>query len=682
MKQILTVCPYCAVGCNFYLEVDNGRVVGLTPSLNHPVNQGGLCIKGWHAYQVIHHPERLKHPLKKEGDRFVQISWDEAIDLVAGKFASIKEKYGPDAFAVIGSARYTNEENFLIQKFARAVLGTNNVDHCARICHSPTVTGLSMAFGSGAMTNSIAEIEDARMLLVVGSNTTEAHPLIARRIVRALRKGAKLVVVDPRRTEISELAHIHIPLQPNSDIILFTAMAKIIYDRKLHNSRFIEKHTEGFDEYLKFMEKFDLNEVEAITEIPLSTIEEVAIMYATTDPASIIYCLGVTEHLTGTENVLSLANLALLTGHIGKPSSGVNPLRGQNNVQGASDMAVLAEFLPGYQRYTDPETVAKFEREWKVKIPTTPGLTIGEYPDAVLDGKIKAMYITGEDPALTDPDASRVQKALASLEFLVVQDIFMTKTAEFADIVLPAALWAEKDGTFTNTERRIQRIRKAVDPPGEAKPDWEIISMIARKMGFDWNYTHPSEIMDEIARLVPIYAGVSYDRLENGWGLQWPVRSKDHPGTPYLHKDGNFARGKGKFHIVHYRPPSDERNEEYPFYLVTGRHGFHWHVGSMTGKSPELEREYPRPFIVMNRSEAEKAGIREGAQVLVRSRRGQIRAFVKYGILSKNTVFMPMHFPEEPVNFLMPNTLDPYSKMPDLKVAAVRIEPLSNGGGR
>ncbi len=674
MKQVLTVCPYCAVGCNFYLEVSDGRVVGLTPSLNHPINEGGLCIKGWHAYQTIHHPDRLKFPLKKEGSQFKRISWDEAISIVAEKFQEIKDKYGPDAFAVIGSARYTNEENFLIQKFARAVLGTNNVDHCARICHSPTVTGLSMAFGSGAMTNSIAEIEDAKMLLVVGANTTEAHPLIARRIIRAIRKGAKLVVVDPRSTDLAEISDIHLPLQPNSDIILFTAMAKIIVENGLHNEQFIREHTEGFDEYLKFLKDFDLSSVPGITGISLDLVEKVARMYATIEPASIIYCLGVTEHLTGTENVLSLANLALLTGNIGKPSTGVNPLRGQNNVQGASDMAVLAEFLPGYQRYTDPETVEKFEKVWGVKIPTTPGLTIGEYPDAILEGKIKAMYITGEDPVLTDPDASRVQKALKSLEFLVVQDIFMTKTAELADIILPAALWAEKDGTFTNTERRIQRIRKAVDPPGEAKPDWEIMSMIARKMGFDWNYSHPSEIMDEIATLVPIYAGVSYDRLEYRWGLQWPVRSKDHLGTPYLHKDGNFARGKGKFHLVHYRPPSDERNDEYPFYLVTGRHGFHWHVGSMTGKSPELSREYPKPYIVMNKSEAQELGIREGMRVRIESRRGRIHAIVKFGSLSKHTAFMPMHFPEEPVNLLMPNTLDPYSKMPDLKVAAVKIE--------
>jgi len=676
MKRVLTVCPYCAVGCNFYLEVEDGRVVGLTPSLNHPINEGGLCIKGWHAYQVIHHPDRLKFPLVKDGSTFKQVSWDKAISTVAQKFLEIKNKYGPDAFAVIGSARYTNEENFLIQKFARAVLGTNNVDHCARICHSPTVTGLSMAFGSGAMTNSIAEIENARMLLVVGSNTTEAHPLIARRIIRATKKGAKLVVVDPRKSDIAEIADFHLKIQPNSDIILFTAMAKIIVEHNLYNEKFVRLHTEGFDQYLDFLQQFDLSTVEDITGVSLNLVEKVARMYATTSPSTIIYCLGVTEHLTGTENVLSLANLALLTGHIGKPSTGVNPLRGQNNVQGASDMAVLAEFLPGYQKYTDPETVRKFEREWGVKIPVNMGLTIGEYPDAILNGKIKAMYITGEDPALTDPDTSKVQQALQSLEFLVVQDIFMTKTAEMADVVLPAALWAEKDGTFTNTERRIQRIRKAVDPPGEAKPDWEIISMLAKKMGFNWDYNHPSEIMDEIARLTPIYGGVSYDRLENGWGLQWPVRSHEHPGTPYLHKDGNFARGKGKFHVVHYQPPSDERNDQYPFYLVTGRHGFHWHVGSMTGKSPELVREYPKPYVVMNKNEAETIGASEGMKVKIKSRRGEIEAFVKYGELAPNTVFMTLHFPEEPVNLLMPNTLDPYSKMPDLKVAAVKIEPI------
>ena len=664
------------MGCNFYIHVDNGEIKGLSPSWNHPVNEGGLCIKGWHAYQSIQHPERLKKPLLKKGNNFVEISWDEALDMAKAGFERILKEHGPNSLALIGSARCTNEENFLMQKFARVVFGTHNVDHCARICHGPTVVGLRRAFGSGAMTNPIADIEKADFLLVVGSNTTVSHPLIARRMVRALKKGAQIAVVDPVKTGIARLAYYYLPLSPGSDIPLFMGMAKVILEKGLHNREFIEKYTEGFEEFKRELLRISMDEVVRITGVPKDLIEEVAVKYATSRASSIVYCLGVTEHITGTENVMSLANLALLTGHIGREGTGVNPLRGQNNVQGASDLGVLADSLPGYKNPLDPTDKEPFEREWGVNLSTTPGLAIPEFPQAIEEGKIRGMYIIGEDPALTDPDTSKVQSALSKLEFLVVQDVYMTETASLANIVLPAALWAEKDGTFTNTERRIQRIRKVVDPPGEAKPDWEILTLLAGRMGYDWNYNDPSEIMDEIARLVPLYGGISYDRLKEGWGISWPVPDRNHPGTPRLYEDLNFKTksGKGVFNIVRYRPPFDVPDDEYPLYLTTGRHGFHWHVASMTGRSPTLKREYPRSYVLMNRKDMERFNLKRGDRVKIISRRGKIEAFIEEGEPKPGVLFMPLHFKEAPVNILTPAVMDPLSRMPDFKGAAVRLE--------
>ncbi|RKY64424.1 MAG: formate dehydrogenase subunit alpha [Candidatus Latescibacterota bacterium] len=678
MKAVLTTCPFCGCGCRYYLLVRGEKVVGVSPAPGDPVSEGRLCVKGWNSFQFINHPERLKRPLVRDGGGFREASWDEALELVAERLSGIKERHGPDSLAFLSSAKCTNEENYLMMKLARAVFSTNNVDHCARLCHASTVVGLASTFGSGAMTNSISEIEDSDCILVTGSNTTEQHPLVAARVLRALKRGARLIVVDPRRIQLSKLATLHLRQRPGTDVAWLNGMMYVILDEGLEKRDFIEERTEGFEELEKVVSDYSPGEVERITGIPARDLVEAARLYGRAERASIIYSMGITQHTTGVDNVRSCANLAMLTGNVGRYATGVNPLRGQNNVQGACDVGALPDVLSGYQKVSDPEVRDKFERAWGVKLPQDPGLTVVEMIESALRGEVRAMYIMGENPMLSDPDVGQVERGLGNLEFLVVQDIFLSETARLADVVLPAASFAEKDGTFTNTERRVMRIRKALDPPGRAKADWEILCDLARKLGADWDYGSPSEIFDEIASLTPIYHGISYRRLE-GWGIQWPCPSEDHPGTPYLHK-GKFARGKGKFIPARYRPPDELPSEEYPFVLTTGRVYFHWHTGTMTRRISVLDREVPRAFVEVNPEDAGRLGIRDGARVKVSSRRGEVEVEAKVtDVVPEGVVFMPFHFLEAAANRLTNPALDPEAMIPEYKVCAVRIER-SEGG--
>ncbi|HDH99809.1 MAG: formate dehydrogenase subunit alpha [Candidatus Latescibacterota bacterium] len=678
MKAVLTTCAFCGCGCRYYLLVRGEKVVGVSPAPGDPVSEGRLCVKGWNSFQFINHPERLKRPLVRDGGGFREASWDEALELVAERLSGIKERHGPDSLAFLSSAKCTNEENYLMMKLARAVFSTNNVDHCARLCHASTVVGLASTFGSGAMTNSISEIEDSDCILVTGSNTTEQHPLVAARVLRALKKGARLIVVDPRRIQLSKLATLHLRQRPGTDVAWLNGMMYVILDEGLEKRDFIEERTEGFEELEKVVSHYSPGEVERITGIPARDLVEAARLYGRAERASIIYSMGITQHTTGVDNVRSCANLAMLTGNVGRYATGVNPLRGQNNVQGACDVGALPDVLSGYQKVSDPEVRDKFERAWGVKLPQDPGLTVVEMIESALRGEVRAMYIMGENPMLSDPDVGQVERGLGNLEFLVVQDIFLSETARLADVVLPAASFAEKDGTFTNTERRVMRIRKALDPPGRAKADWEILCDLARKLGADWDYGSPSEIFDEIASLTPIYHGISYRRLE-GWGIQWPCPSEDHPGTPYLHK-GKFARGKGKFIPARYRPPDELPSEEYPFVLTTGRVYFHWHTGTMTRRISVLDREVPRAFVEVNPEDAGRLGIRDGARVKVSSRRGEVEVEAKVtDVVPEGVVFMPFHFLEAAANRLTNPALDPEAMIPEYKVCAVRIER-SEGG--
>lgn len=666
--EVKTVCPYCGAGCGIYLGVRGDRVVSSRGDPDNPVNRGKLCVKSRFALNFVNSPERLKKPLIKVGDSFIEVEWEEALSKVAERLS----EYRGDEFAAVASAKCTNEENYILQKFTRTVMLSGNIDHCARLCHAPSISGLSMTLGSGAMTNSIAELEDSACILAVGTNPTETHPITAYSVIRAISSGAKLVVIDPRRTRISELADIHLQNRPGSDIPLIMAMCRFIIEEGLHDRVFVESRTEGFDEFRDAVMALDLEEVENLTGVEAEDIRRAAITYASNQPASIIYSMGITQHVDGTANVIALSNLALLTGNLGKPSAGINPLRGQNNVQGACDMGALPDLLPGYQGL---DGSSRFSDKWGSPIPG-PGMTLPEMFDAALEGRLRAMYIMGENPLISEPDAEKTRKALENLDFLVVQDIFLTETAELADVVLPACAWAEKDGTFTNTERRVQLLRKALDAPGEARTDWEIICMLAEKMGAEgFDYGLSSEIFNEIAALVPAYAGISHERLQDG-GIQWPCTSDDHEGTQYLHSE-RFSTPTGRASFI--LPEYQERDvsEEYPYVLVTGRNLYQYHTRSMTGRVPELDSFSESEELLINPLDAADLGVEDGDTVLVKSERGslEVRARVA-GEVMEGVVFMTFHFAETPANLLTGGGRDPASGMPELKFTPVTIKPV------
>ena len=673
MERVLTTCEFCGCGCNFYLGVEDGKVVAIYPSVSHPISQGRLCIKGWQGHEYIHSPERLTTPLIKKGNGFREASWDEAYELIADRLNETKARYGSDSMAVFSSAKCTNEENYLMQKFARACLGTNNVDHCARLCHASTVVGLATTFGSGAMTNSITEIAGAEVIFIIGSNTTEQHPLIGDQVLRAIEKGAKVIVADPRETQLAKLCSLYMMHKPGSDVALLNGMMNVIIAEGLEDKEFIAERTEGFESLKETVADYTPEKSSAITAVPEEKIIEAARIYARSKKSIIVYSMGITQHTTGVDNVMATANLAMLTGNVGKEFTGVDPLRGQNNVQGACDVGALPNVFSGYQAVTDEKLRNKFEKAWSVNLPRQPGLTLVEMLNSALEGGVKAMYIMGENPMVSDPDVNHVEKSLKALDFLVVQDIFLTETATLADVVLPGVSFAEKDGTFTSTERRIQRVRKAIEPLGDSKPDWKIITELSSRLGYRMGYNSPAEIMDEIAKLTPIYGGVSYSRLEN-FGLQWPCPSPDHPGTSYLHK-GSFTRGLGKFSPVGYKPPAELPSHDYPFILTTGRVGFHYHTGTMTRKDWALDREYPTGYVEVNSHDAKQLGIRNGQTAKVISRRGEISLSLKsVDTIAKGVVFIPFHFAEAAANKLTAANLDPVAKIPEYKVCAVRLE--------
>ena len=675
---VLTTCPFCGCGCGLYLQSENGMIVGSYPSRNHPVSKGALCVKGWNAYEFVNKLDRLTAPLIKSNGGFKEVSWDEALETVSRRLLEIKEKYGPGALGFLSSAKATNEENFLMMKLARAVFKTNNIDHCARLCHASTVVGLAATFGSGAMTNSINEFEDAELFLVTGSDTTEQHPLIGSRIINAVNdKGAKLIVADPRKIELAKYATIYMAQNNGTDVAWINGMMNVIIKEGLYDRHYIEQRTESFEQLKRIVARYTPEYVERITDIARDLLIQAARLYAKTKKAMIVYSMGITQHTTGVDNVKSLANLAMLTGHVGFACTGVNPLRGQNNVQGACDVGALSNVFSGYQKVTDDTVRIKFERAWKVEnLPSEPGLTVTEIINQAHEGKLKGLYIMGENPVISDPDSNHVREALEKLEFLAINEIFLSDTAQYADVVLPAASFAEKDGTFTNTERRVERIRKAIEPPGQARPDWQILSEIAGRCGYkQMQYSHPSEIMDEIAQLTPIYGGISYDRIEP-FGLQWPCPSREHPGTMYLHKD-KFAKGKGTFMPCAYIAADELPDDEYNFVLSTGRIYWHWHTGTMTRRTSTLDREVPGGYVEINPKDAEGLKVEKGDQVKISSRRGQIQTQVLITKkVKEGSVFIPFHFSEAAANVLTNPAVDPVAKIPEYKVCAVKIEKI------
>jgi formate dehydrogenase alpha subunit len=664
-----------------HLPVVNGRLGRPLPVRSHPLSQGRLCIKGYAAHEHVNHPDRLTRPLVRGEAGLRPATWEEALGLVASRLKGIRDTHGPDSLAFLCSAKCTNEENYLLQKLARACFGTNHIDHCARLCHAPTVAGLAVAFGSGAMTNSIPELEEADCILLTGSNTSENHPLISTRLLRAKRNGAKLIVVDPRSIHLARFAELYARPRPGTDVAWINGLMHIILAEGWENREFIAARTEGIEALRAKVAEYPPERAEALSGVERQTLWEIAGAYAHARRGSIVYAMGITQHASGTDNVLALADLAMLTGHVGRRGTGVNPLRGQNNVQGACDMGGLPNVFPGYQSVSDPQLRGKFEKAWFGEgataargLPAEPGLTVVEMMSAAAEGRLKAMYVLGENPMLSDPDIHHVREALQALEFLVVQDIFLTETAELAHVVLPGSSFAERDGTFTSTDRSVQRIRQAVEPPGEARPDWEIIGRVAGACGASgFEYGSPQEVFAEMARLTPIYGGISYERLEREW-LRWPCRSPEDSGTEFLHVD-RFSRGLGRFTAVDYRPPAEEPDEQFPFVLTTGRTLFHYHTGSMTRRSPTLDRELREGFVELNPSDARRLGIREGGKARIASRRGEIEATARLDPAAPpGVVFIPFHFAESAANALTHRSLDPVAKIPEFKVCAVSVE--------
>lgn len=674
MRRTLTVCPYCGTGCSFYLVSDGGRLVGVEPSISHPVSLGGLCVKGWNAFAFVHHPDRLTTPLIRRNGTLTPASWDDALGLVVERLRSIQQRHGYDSVMFSSSAKATNEENYLLMKLARGVFATNNIDHCARLCHSSTVFGLAETFGSGAMTNSISCFDQTDLILVIGSNTTEQHPLIGTRILNAARRGTKLIVADNRRIRLARHADLHLRHKNGSDVALINGMMHVIIAEGLMNRSFIEQRTENYAALAEGVADWTPERAAAVTGLEAGEIAAAARLFAAAGRAMIVYSMGITQHSHGVDNVRCCAALALLTGNLGRPGTGVNPLRGQNNVQGGCDMGALPDVYSGYQKVADPLLRQKFARAWGVTtLPDKPGLPLTHAMDAAAAGRVRGMFIMGENPVLSDPDQAHARHALENLELLVVQDIFLSETAAQADVVLPAACYAEKEGTFTNTERRIQRIRKAVDPPGEALADWEIICALAERAGYSgMRYSDPSQVMDEIATLTPIYGGIAYDRL-NHHGLQWPCPDAGHAGTPVLHVE-NFTRGRGRFSPAAYRPPAEVADEDYPFVLTTGRTYFHWHTGTMTRRTHLLDREERTAFVEIHPDDADRLGVRERDELLVTSRRGEVRAEARVtSVVVPGVVFIPFHFAEGAANALTNNVLDPESAIPEFKVCAVSV---------
>ena len=691
---IPTICPYCGVGCGLYIAVEDGRAVGLEYMPEHPVSEGALCPKGNAVLEILDHPERLRHPMKKANGGWKHISWLEALDLVSQKLSQVRQAHGPDALGFLASAKCTNEENYLFQKVAR-LLGTNNVDHCARLCHAPTVVSLARAFGSGAMTNPIPDLANADCVFVIGSNLAENHAPVARWALKAKDKGAKVIVADPRLTPTAWLADTFLPIRPGSDVALLNGMMHVIVEEGLTDRAFIAQRTSGYDELVKVVQDYTPDYVAHITGVPPALVVEAARAYGKAPSAAIVYCMGITQHTTGSDNVSACANLALICGQVGRPGAGLWPLRGQNNVQGACDMGALAEFYPGYRRVDDPQAAETFRQAWESNLQPpisnlncSPGLTVVEMMNAAAAGEVKAMYIMGENPLLSDPNAGHVRQALEALDFLVVQDIFLTETAELADVVLPAAAWAEKEGTFTSTGRRVQWSHRAVAPPGKARDDLWIIGQVAQRLGFNFferqGLLTAAAVLSEINQLVPSYGGIAPQRIFERQGLLtaagslfWPCPEANHPGTPILHAEA-FSTPDGRARIVpvRYIPPAEEISADFPLVLTTGRVAVHHNAGSMTRRSPSLMERAPELFVEIHPTDAAQLGIAEGETVAVTTARGNATA--KARITDKvraGAAFMPFHF--SGTNQLTMDALDAEAKIPEFKVAASSIGKVS-----
>jgi formate dehydrogenase alpha subunit len=643
-----------------------------------PVNQGHSCVKGRFASAYVHHSERLTTPMLRESteDEFREVSWDEAYSFMAKRLQSTKDQHGPDSIGIITSSRSTNELNYLGSKFMRAVIGTNNVDNCARVCHSATVKGMMTVFGAGAGTNSLGDIDVTDLLLASGCNPIHGHPVTGSRIGRARKRGMGLIVADPKDTELAKMADIHLQLRPGTNVALFQGIAHVIIRDQLQASdEWMANRTENLEPFKAMVAEMTPQACEKITTVSAELIEKAARLYATAPAAMSVHGLGMTEHSHGSEGVMSLSSLALLTGNVGRPGTGINPLRGQNNVQGSCDMGALPNVFTNYQSVTDDNVRKAYEKSWGVSLSPTPGMTYPVMLDKVFEGAFRALYMIGSDIAHTDPDNTSVQRALSNLDLLVVQDIFMSESAKYAHVVLPAASFLESDGTYTNGERRVQRIRKAIDAPGVAKQDWIIVAELAEAMGHPIIYSdNVSDVWDELASLTPNFTGISYDRLESPEAIQWPVPNVEHSGTKVMHQEV-FPRGLGNFSAPEYAEPNEQASEDYPFILVTGRNLFHYNAGTQTRRTDLLQFR-PTDILEMHPEDASRMGIVEGQEVYLSSPRDKVKMKINLtNDVRIGNLFTTFHFPEVAVNSVLSASSDGYTKCPEYKVQAVAILP-------
>ena len=690
-RQVDSVCPYCGVGCQLTFSIKDEKIVAVS-GRQGPANAGRLCVKGRYGFDYIDNPERLTAPLIRRDDvpksasmpfdpanpltHFREASWDEALELAASRLTAVRDTHGPSAMAGFGSAKGTNEEAYLVQKLVRTGFGTNNVDHCTRLCHASSVAALLENIGSGAVTASFAECRNAEAIIVIGANPTVNHPVAATFIKNAAQRGARLYVLDPRGQHLDRYATESLRFSPGSDVAMLNAMINVIITEELYDADYVAKQTEGFED-LKARTAHTTPEAMApICGVDPETLRSVARGYATAKSAMIFWGMGISQHTHGTDNSRCLISLALLTGNVGRAGTGLHPLRGQNNVQGASDAGLIPMFFPDYRPVTDAETREQYENLWGKSLDPERGLTVVEITDAAYDGDIKAMYIMGENPAMSDPDQEHARAALANLDIFVVQDIFMTETAAFADVILPASAFPEKDGTVTNTDRRVQMGRAAVPMPGEARQDWWIIQELANRMGLGWSYSHPRDVFAEMRLVMPSLTGISWQRLETEGAVTYPCTDESSAGREVIFGEGfPTESGRGRMTPAEVLPPDETPDEEYPIVLTTGRLLEHWHTGSMTRRSSVLDALEPEPEVHMAPETLAGLQVEPGALVRVVTRRGEIELAARIDPkLPSGLIFVPFCFYEAPANYLTNPALDPYGKIPELKFAAARIE--------
>ena len=688
--KVESVCPYCGVGCLLTFNVKN-NYIQYVDGRDGPANHGRLCVKGRYGFDYVHHPDRLTKPLIRHKEckksatlidplelhkYFREASWEEALDYAAAGFRNIRDTKGPQALAGFGCAKGSNEEAYLLQKLVRTGFGTNNVDHCTRLCHASSVTALLETIGSGAVSNQVADGSQAEVIVIIGARPNENHPVAATFIKNAAARGSKLVIIEPYRSDLSLYASHFLQIRPGTDVLLLNGMMHTIIAEGLQNEDFIKNHTHGFDALKDNLQDYSPEKVATVCGIAPETIKEVARLYATAKTAIIFWGMGISQHVHGTDNARCLISLALMTGQIGRTSTGLHPLRGQNNVQGASDVGLIPMFYPDYQSVSNPDVRKKFEKLWGCTLDPKPGLTVVEIMHAIHDGDLNGIYIMGENPAMSDPNLNHARMALAKLDHLVVQDIFFTETCSYADVIFPASAFPEKTGTFTNTDRRVQLGRQAIEPPGDARQDLEIIQDMARRIGLNWDYSSVKDVFEEIRVAVPDMAGITWERLEHEDSVTYPLLNEGDPGEPVIFKDGVFLTedGRGLFVAAMHVEPAELPNEKYPFIFVTGRQLEHWHTGTMTRHSRVLDSIEPGPCVTINPDDLNQLGLISGDMLVIESRRGKIAATIRADEnMQKGVVMMPFAFNEAAANLITNDVLDPYGKIPEFKFCAVRL---------